>query len=221
MPFDIRFKGSFNCIVAGASGSGKTTFVKNLLLLGDQLFTSIPDRVFLFYSNKQPIYDEMLKQGLVNEVIDANETFPTAEYLTSIVRPYKNGNGSLIILDDIMSDISLDFVKIFCNLSHHEKASIIFMTQNLFYNNKIYRTLSLNTHYIILMKNDRDRQQISFLGRQVCPSNPSYIVQSYSEATKRPYEYLILDFRVDTPSTIKLRSHIFPHQFPVRVYVEN
>ena len=28
MPYDVRLKTSFNCIVSGASGAGKTTLIK-------------------------------------------------------------------------------------------------------------------------------------------------------------------------------------------------
>ncbi len=69
MPHDIRFKTSFNCLVSGMSGSGKTTWVKNLLTLKKQLLTEEPARVFLFYKVMQDIYLEMENTGLVNESI--------------------------------------------------------------------------------------------------------------------------------------------------------
>ncbi len=44
MPYDIRFRTSFNCLVSGPAGSGKTTWVKNLLLIGNQIFTVKPKK---------------------------------------------------------------------------------------------------------------------------------------------------------------------------------
>ena len=221
MPYDVRLKTSFNCIVSGASGAGKTTLMKNLLALRDQIFTENPDKVFLFYSHDQPIYHEMLREGLIDEIIDVNVNFPSLDFISNLVSPYQKGNGSFVILDDIMSDLTTDYVKIFCNLSHHLKCSIFLLVQNLFFRNTVFRTLSLNAHYIFLMKNDRDRMQVSSLGRQVCPNNSNFIVKSYITATIRPYDYLLLDFRVDTPNKLRVRSHIFPRQFPMKVYVEN
>lgn len=221
MTWDIRFKSSFNCIVHGATSTGKTTWVRNLLKLKEQLFTTPPAKVFLFYNMHQGIYDEMKKEGLVNELINVSQNFPTLEEITNMVHPYKEVGGSLIIFDDVLTQLNNDFERIFCNLSHHELASVIFMSQNLFYKDKIYRTLSLNAHYFVLMKNDRDKQQISILAKQVCPTNSNYIVQAYQEATKKPYSYLLLDFRSDTPPTLRLRSNIFPHEFPTAVYLEN
>lgn len=220
MTYDIRFKTSFNCIVSGPSGSGKTTWVRNLLKLKEPLFTTTPSKTFLFYSMPQDIYIEMKREGLVDELYNVGEHVPTLEFLTNLVRPYKHQGGSLIIFDDMVTSLSADFERVFLNLSHHENASVILMSQNMFYHDKTYRTLSLNAHYFVIMKNDRDKQQVTILAKQICPSNSKFIVDAYTEATRRPYSYLIIDFRSDTPPSIKLRSHIYPHQLPVRVYLE-
>ena len=218
MPHDIRFKTSFNCLVSGMSGSGKTTWVKNLLTLKKQLLTEEPARVFLFYKVMQDIYLEMENTGLVNESINVNEHFPTLEEIFELVHKYKDIGGSLLIFDDTMSDISTDFEQLFCNFSHHENASIIFLTQNLFYQNKTFRTMSLNCHYLVLMKNDRDKQQTSILGKQFSPKNNAFITQAYADATKKPYSYLLLDFRPETPQNLRVRSNIF--EFPCVAYLE-
>ena len=219
MTWDIRLKTSFNCIVSGPSGSGKTTWVKNLLTIGDQIFTQQPKKVFLFYQAMQDMYLEMEKMGLVHEMINVKDGFPTLDDIYSMVNPFKD-EGSLLIFDDSMNSVNSDFEQLFCNLSHHSNCSIIFLTQNLFFKDKSFRTMSLNSHYIVLMKNDRDKQQISILSKQISPYNSSYIIQSYQEATKKPYDYLLLDFRADSQPLIRARSNIFPHQFPCCLYIE-
>jgi len=219
-PWDIRFKTSFNCIVHGPSGTGKTTFVRNLLTLRELMFTTPPAKVILFYNMHQLIYEEMKNETLVDELINVSSNFPSLEEIVNMVHPYKDSGGSLLIFDDVLTQLNPDFERIFCNLSHHENASVIFMSQNLFYRSGIYRTLSLNAHYFVFMKNDRDKQQISTLARQICPGNSEYIVQAYEEATKKPYSYLVADFRPDTPPTIRLRSHLFPSECPTVVYLE-
>lgn len=220
MPFDIRFKTSFNCIVCGPSGSGKTTWVRNLLRLKNHLFTVPPSKTFLFYHMPQLIYTEMKAEGLLDEMFNVRDVFPTLETLQSLVHPLKDKGGCAVIFDDLVTTLTPDFERIFLNLSHHENVSVILMSQNMFYNDKIFRNLSLNSHYFVLMKNGRDQQQVSILARQICPNNPKYILESYSDSTRFPYSYLILDFQSDTPPTIKLRSHIFPHECPVKVYLE-
>lgn len=219
MPFDIRFKTSFNCIVCGPSGSGKTTWVRNLLQLKEHLFTNVPAKTFLFYSMPQMIYTDMKSEGLINEMFNVNDAFPTLETIQALVHPYKS-QGTIVIFDDMVTTLTPDFERIFLNLSHHENASVILLSQNMFYNDKIYRNLSLNSHYFVLMKNGRDQQQVSILAKQICPTNSRYILDAYADATRFPFSYLILDFRSESPPTIKLRSHIFPHECPVRVYLE-
>ena len=73
MPYDIRFQTSFNCIVSGVSGSGKTTWVQKLLTLKSQLLTEDPARVILFYKVMQDMYLEMESSGLVHELINVND----------------------------------------------------------------------------------------------------------------------------------------------------
>ena len=116
--YDLRFKTSFNCLVAGASGTGKTTFVKNLLSVGDQIFTVQPKKVFLFYSAMQDIYIQMEKEGLIHELILVDsKTLPSYDDFYAMAHPYKNNGGSMMIFDDIMSLVNSDFEQLFCNLN--------------------------------------------------------------------------------------------------------
>jgi predicted ATPase len=218
--YDARLKTPFNCIISGASKSGKTTLVQNLLSYRGDMFTNNPDRVILFYKYMQGVYQEMLDTKLVDELVDTGSSEYNFENIVEKVQPYKDKNGCLIIFDDSMTDITGDFEQIFTNISHHQNCSVIFITQNLFFNSKIYRTMSLNAHYFFLMKNERDKQQIGILAKQFCPGNTTYVIQSFNEATKNPYSYLMIDFSQESPACLKLRSHIFPHQFPYRIYLE-
>ena len=220
MPFDIRLKSSFNLMLVGPTRSGKTSWVKNLLTLGEHIFTDPPIKVFMFYKMMQDMYTEMKENNLVHELIDVSKQMPTLDDIKEMVDPYTDKGGSMIIFDDCMSDINSDFENLFCNLSHHMNCSIIFLTQNLFYQDKVFRTMARNSQYMVLMKNERDKLQGSILGKQYSPGNHTFIPNVLREATKHPYGYLILDFSPETAPTVKVLSHIFPHEFPTRVYLE-
>jgi hypothetical protein len=58
---------------------------------------------------------------------------------------------------------------LFAKGSHHRNLSIIYILQNTFHQGKEMRNISLNAHYIVLIKSPRDKQQISMLARQVNP----------------------------------------------------
>jgi len=151
---DARLKTPFNCIISGASKTGKTTFVYNLLTVKNTIFTKKPDKIILFYKYAQDIYNQMLELNLIDELINIDDGF-TLENITEKIEPYKKGNGSMVIIDDAMTDISQDFEQVFTNLSHHQNCSVIFLTQNMFYKDKAFRTMSLNAHYFVIMKNAR------------------------------------------------------------------
>ena len=42
--------------------------------------------------------------------------------------------------------------------------------------------MSLNSQYIVLFKNPRDRQQIAILARQMSPGNASKLLKAYEKA---------------------------------------
>jgi hypothetical protein len=75
----------------------------------------------------QDIYTEMQAVGLFDELINVHQNLPDLQGIASMVHPYRDKGGSLLISDDSMTDLSKYFEDLFCNLSHHEKASVIFL----------------------------------------------------------------------------------------------
>jgi hypothetical protein len=221
MSWDLTLQTPFNCIISGISQSGKTTFMRNLLQMRNYIFSTPPKHVIMFYKIQQDIYDQMLEEKSINELININDSDLSFDSINEKISNYKDEGGSLIIFDDSMTDIYKDFEQIFTNISHHNNCSIIFVTQNLFYKDKSYRTMSLNVHYFIIMKNNRDQQQVANLARQISPHNSIYVTKSYENATKFPYSYLMIDFKPNTPPALRLRTNILPHEFPLTVYLEN
>ena len=74
------------------------------------------------------------------------------------------------MMDDLMTSTNDSVVDIFTKISHHRNVSVVYLNQNLFYKNKQTRTLSLNSHYIVLLKNARDETQVANLARQMYPA---------------------------------------------------
>jgi len=217
---DARLKTPFNCIISGASKTGKTTLVNNLLSVKRTLFSDPPEYVLLIYKYNQDIYTQMRENNLISELMSIDNDNISYEKLVEKVSPFKDKHGSLIIFDDAMTELSDKFEQVFTNLSHHQNCSVIFLTQNLFYKDRAYRTMSLNAHYMFLMRNERDKQQIATLAKQFSPGNNQFVIQSYIDATTYPYSYLLLDFSPESPCVLKLRSKIFPHEFPLTLYIE-
>jgi len=212
---DASIKHPSTIIIAGQSGSGKSYFTRELLR-NKSTFTPNPPRHTIFvYKEWQPLYDKMKKEKLVDEFICG---IPNDEDIKKIMKKYQK-SGSVMVFDDLMSDIGKTMTNCFTVYSHHLNCTIVLLIQSLFLESKSYKTCSLNAHYIILMKNKRDGASVSYLARQISPYNTRYITEAYLQATQKPYSYLLFDLRQETNDLIRIRSNIF--NLPISVFIEN
>lgn len=187
----------------------KIIFCQKILKhLGKMIDTDF-NRIIFYYSEWQNTYLEMGKD------VDFHEGLPQASDFS------ENNKSKLIIIDDLMRESSnKTVVDIFTKYSHHKNLSVIYLTQNLFHQGKGQRDISLNTHYIVVFKNPRDRSQIQHFARQLYPENSKFIQEAYTDATKIPHGYLLLDLKQSTPEACRVRTCIFPDEVNY-VYVPN
>jgi len=192
---DVRFKHPFTCMVAGPTSSGKSVFTFRLITEANKQITPPPEKIVYCYGEYQSEFKKypwvMFKEGLPD------------------VSEFDGSQRTLLILDDLMTKTNNDVSDIFTKISHHRNVSVIFLTQNLFYQTKQSRTMSLNSHYLVLFKNPRDALQVATLGRQMYPNNSKFLVEAFRDATEKPYGYLLLDLRADTLEKFRVRTNIF------------
>ncbi|KAK3740428.1 hypothetical protein QZH41_004599 [Actinostola sp. cb2023] len=79
---------------------------------------------------------------------------------------------------------------------------------------KIMCTLSLNAAYLVLFKNPRDKLQITTLGKQMYPGKTDQFLHKYEAAVQRPYGYLFVDLKPNTPEECRLRTNVLPNDPP-------
>lgn len=202
---DPRWKHPFTCVISGPTGSGKTHFVKQLLDNLSQMLVPVVDEIVWCYGEWQPGYEHMKGVTFV-------EGLPNVE-------DWHGSKRRLLILDDLMSETDDRVTKLFTKGSHHRNISVVYIVQNLFGKNKEQRTISLNSHYLVVFKNPRDASQITHLAKQMYPGKLKYLQESFKDATSVPHGYLLIDLRQETPDHLRLRTSIFPHQHQV-VYVQ-
>ena len=121
-------------------------------------------------------------------------------------------------MDDVVRNIEMQ--KLFTQGAHHLRLSVLFITHNCFQQGKCSRTISLNTHNLVLFRNMRDGQQIVSLGKQLYPCNGKALVEAYQDATKQQFGYLIIDLTANGDDLYRMRSNIFPGEDPW-VYIPN
>ena len=214
MPFSpekcqrFRFQHPFTSMIAGMTGSGKTAWVRSLLQQASETIHPPPERIVWCYSQWQPAYTEMLVP------------MPHIEFVKGIPKAleqdsYFNVNTrNLIVFDDQMIDASKDkrIVNLFTRGSHHRNLSVIYIVQNLFHQGKGSRSISLNSHYLVLFKNPRDKLQVLTLAKQMYPGQTDFFLNQYEEAVKRPFGYLLIDLKTTTQDNCRLRTNVLPSE---------
>ena len=196
----------FTCMVAGMTGSGKTVWVQSLLQQAQTVIDQPLERIIWCYSQWQPAYTQLLMM------------IPTIEFVKGIPESLENDSyldvnkRNLIVIDDQMIEAGKDnrIVNLFTKGSHHRNQSVIYIVQNLFHQGKGNRSISLNSHYMVLFKNPRDKLQILTLAKQMYPSETAWFIKEYEEAVRRPYGYLFVDLRPTTPDRCRLRTNVLP-----------
>lgn len=193
------FETPFTAIISGASGTGKTEWIKKLLKYKEQLIDEEPNHVLYCYGEINPEIMKLKHQG-----IELFNGIPTKADI--LQRP----SGMLLILDDLINDVDPKFLEIlYTRGSHHWNVSVITVTQNLF--DKNIKVPRINSHYIILMKNPQGLLQIKTLGSHLFPGKTKYFLESYENAVdSENYGYLVINMKPNLNDDFKLTSNIFP-----------
>lgn len=201
-----QLKHPFTALVAGPSGSGKTHLVRRLLEHHGRLISGTKGhvlRVVWAYGQHQDLY----RVKVPNCTIQYVDGLPDSSMIESSA-------AELIVIDDLMSELANNpkLSSLFTKGSHHRSISVIFITQNIFHQGKQMRDVSLNTKYIIMTKNVRDRQQLATLARQIFPGKTKFFLEAFDDATRHPYGYLLLDLTPTTPDELRVRTRITPEE---------
>ena len=213
---DLRLKAPFSWLLAGGSGCGKTTKCINFLKNHEMLIDNGKcENIIYFYKQWQAAYDDLDSALSVTWI----EGVPTMEQIKDLTLNYKDRGGSIVVIDDFMTALDKSLTELFTVYAHHGNCSTLFLSQNLFDKNPNFRTVSLNSTYISIFKNPRDQLQISAFARQIKPTNPRFVIDSFNAATRGAYSYLFFDNHQKTDDNFRLRSRILPHEFPMIIWM--
>ena len=208
VPFTLPkpFRQPVSICITGTTGAGKTSWIyKFLQNLSEMFENETPKQVLYCYGIFQELFTKMEKEF---DFITFHEGIPNKETVFALTAP------SMIILDDLCHLVcqSTDMELLFSQVSHHRNISVCLMKNNLFYQGKSARTISLNTNIYVLMKNPADLMQIRVLAKRVFPKNANHMIEAYDFATamNNGKGYLILDVSAIPTIDIILKTDIFP-----------
>ena len=201
---DIRLKSPFAAVIAGPTGSGKTELVFNLIRQRTTVCTNPPQQIVYCYGAWQRKFEEFRDEVDFREgLLDVERDIPD------------DGYARWLIIDDLMEEISgkSSTNNLFTKHSHHKNISVFFLTQNLF--KKENRTVSLNTKYMFVFKNPRDKQVIESLARQAFPGKVAAVRQAYAIATVEPHSFLLIDLSQTASERTRLLANFLHPTKPI------
>ena len=146
-------------MMASPSKCGKTRLV--IVLINASVIKPFLERVIWCFGYYQEAFQRLHKVEYV-------EGLPKNDLL--------DGRPTSTVINDLMLKIDARVASLFTKGSHHQNASVIYITQNPFNKNNQNHYISLNTHCLILFKNLRDAGQITCLGRQMFPAQLQYFL---------------------------------------------
>ena len=206
------FNSPTTMVLSGCTQSGKTTWVKKLLLQLSSMFPEDPpSKVLYCYAIYQDAFAEMQQ---MEEHLEFHEGLPSNEFIDDF---RENGLHCVIVLDDMMQQISKnrDVQNLFTRGSHHQNITVIYINQNFYCEGKCSRTINRNAHYIVLFE-CADLLQIEILGKQMgmCKA----LTNAYIDAVSEDYGYLVIDRSPRRNRMHQLRTKVFGEDTTI-VYV--
>lgn len=182
------------CLIAAPTKSGKTFLVKKII--DHKMFHPMPQKIIYCYGKYQPIFKLM----------------KNVEFIEGLPDNLNSIQNALIIIDDLMTEVANDFrlSNLFTKGCHHQNLSVIFIMQNIFVKGKEMRNVNLNSQYLILFKNPRDKSQVMILGKQMFPGKTKAFREIFQDATSPKYGYLLIDLRPNADDSLRLRTGMFP-----------
>ena len=214
---DLKFKHPTTVLISGTTQSGKTVLTLRIINDWQFLFSTEKNKfnVLWFYAQHQNQYQPVENQNLSLKFIKGKPDL-------NIIEEFKT---DVVILDDLMDHLKNDQLlsDFFTQFCHHKGISVFFLIQNLFVKGDVMRTISLNTHYFIIMRSPRAVKQIEYFSRQIKKKNSKEDSEKiYERATQaKPYTYLLIDLHPTTKYEFRYRSRITSEEVPEHMRIKN
>ena len=128
-------------------------------------------------------------------------------------------NINIIILDDLMAEATgSPVVSRLFTQGHHRNASVILLLQNMFPKGKYNTDISRNAKYLVLFQSPSDRKRIGIIVERMLDKNRVHFMNAYYKETEKPFGYLLVDNKPDTPADQQILAGLFGECYVYKQY---
>jgi len=185
----------FRMIIVAPSGSGKTNFLCNLIMLmceGKGTFSKI---TICTKDKSEPLYDWLATKSNSIEILEGVSSIPTLDNKT-----YEKGTQSLLVLDDLVLSKNLSSVEQVYIRGRKLGVSVIFISQSYF---RIPSVIRQNCSYIVILKLSQSRDAKLILSEMGLGVSKEQLWSIYEYATDTKFSPLIIDLAADKSSKFR------------------
>lgn len=174
----------FRAVVNAPSGSGKSNFIVNLLILfskGEGTFNDI----YLITRNKdEPLYKWLELQSPRILIKEGTENIPDLD-------KFDKEENHLVIFDDLVLEKNQSKIEQYYIRARKVGCSVIYLSQSYFRIPKIIRT---NCSYLILLKLSGERELNLILSEGGLGISKEKLINMYKYATDQKFSPLLIDY---------------------------
>lgn len=222
------FQHPFTMLISGGTGTGKTEWLMRFLKNIEHMVQPNVRKILYCYGEANSNILTLSKNEMKNsDIIGNNNNGNLCQIKTHngvpsevLIREEALGCGGkmLLVLDDLIVNLDGAFLdSLFTRGSHNWGVSVILVTQHIFL--KTLRTARANAHILCLMRNPAGELQIRTLAQQLFPGRHQFFMESYRDATREKFSYLLIDMHPNTDDRLRLRTNIFPDDNETIVYL--
>ena len=190
----------FRMLVSAPSGSGKTSFVYNLLHIMDGTF----DKVFVICANKdEPLYNHLVDKSKGRIVI--------SEGISSIpdMDSFKKDDQTLIIFDDLVNKKNQSPIINYFIRCRKKNCSAIYITQSYY---EVPTIIRKNVNYAVFLKLGGVKE-LKMIMRDYSMDDINQLKNMFEYATNDKFQVLIIDKESQDPKR-KFRKNYLEYLDP-------
>jgi hypothetical protein len=213
------FRQPSQIIIAGATKSGKTTLLIDILKHRNLMFDQPLDEIYWFYTEEHSVADVPAALPRVKLL----EGVPTIDKIYSIT---KKRVPKLVVLDDMQDIIETsDTIKmlreVLNKVSHHRNLSIVFIVQNLYSSRKMVSIRNQCEEICIMCNGTSAMQNAEHLGRALfAKGGAEFLKEALNKAkSHKSHNHLLISTGADA-GILNICSAVLPGDPKQTFYVK-
>ena len=164
------------------------------------MFAKPHKKCIFYYKIWQTLYTELEKE------FEGKIIFKKIFKREKIVR-VKN---CFIVLDDFLTQLTSEFLDMFLVGNHHKNLTVVFLTQELFFND-VLKTIRRNTDFFVFLGSLDKNSVFRVLASDLDTLEMERFKNGFKKIMKKPYRHILYDRFPTTYTTLRVKHDVMSY----------